>query len=308
MLIDRIKMDYNNYGLRFIFMFLTRGPWGKWLPDKLFLKLRYFAVFGKKLDLKNPKTFNEKLQWLKLNNHNSQQIALVDKYEVKKIFEKSIGSEYIIPTIGVWNKFEDIDIDRLPNQFVLKCTHDSGGLVICTDKKNLNLEKTRQKITASLKNNFFYTGREWPYKYIKPRIIAEQYLNNNGRPIDDYKLHCFNGKVKFILVCKDRYSERGLTEDFYDIEWKHLSVRRVGHPNSREVIQRPASLDKMIELAEKLAFSMPFVRVDFYEVEGNVFFGEETFYPASGFEKFIPSSFDSIAGKWIEINEEIFNG
>lgn len=273
----------------------------RFLPDKVYLKRFYRLKFGKKLNLNNPITFNEKLQWLKLYDRKPIYTTMVDKYEVKKYVASMIGEKYIIPTLGLWEHFDDIDFDGLPNQFVLKCTHDSGGLVICKDKSDFDKISAKKKIERCLKRNYYWSGREWPYKNVKPRIIAEKYMSDTGDELADYKIHNFNGVPKAVLVCKDRFKKTGLTEDFFSSEWKHLDVARKDYPNSTKNIPQPAVLDEMLELAEKLAKSIPFVRTDFYDVGGKVYFGEMTFYPASGFEKFVPDKYDSLFGEWLKI-------
>ena len=421
----------------------------KWIPDQMFLKFAYKTLVGRKLNLNNPETFNEKLQWLKLYDRKPIYTTMVDKYAVKDYVASIIGEQYIIPTLGVWDNFDDIDFDALPNQFVLKCTHDSGGLVICKDKSNLDRIATKKKIEKCLKRNFYWSGREWPYKNVKPRIIAEKYMedesgyelkdykvfNFDGEPkmiqvdydrfighmrnlytpdweyieasieyptnpnhviekpetlekmlelartlskgiphartdfysiddklyfgeitlyhgsgyekltpkafedqisswlklpgggyllkddnfyvwvhsktdlnnkphnktLSDYKIHSFNGVPKVILVCKDRFSELGLTEDFFDENWMHLDVRREKHPNSNEEIARPVELDEMLKLAEVLSKDIPFLRSDFYTISGKIYFGELTFFPASGFERFKPESFDKTLGDWLAL-------
>lgn len=273
----------------------------KWLPDKTYLSVYYESVFDKKLDLNNPKTFNEKLQWLKLYDRNPLYTSIVDKYDAKSIVKNLIGEEYIIPTLGVWERYEDIDLDKLPNQFVLKCTHDSGGLFICKDKTQLDEAAMKKKIVASLKKNFFWLGREWPYKNIKPRIIAEVYMEEAGRTeLRDYKFMCFNGKVKCSFVCTERYSHDGLKVTFFDREWKKMPFGR-HYPVSKEEIEKPQNYEKMIYLSEVLAKDIPFVRVDFYEIDGKVYFGEMTFYPGSGFEEFNPAKWDEIIGSWLKL-------
>ena len=186
------------------------------VPDKMYLKMKFRLKMNKKLDLNQPKTFNEKLQWLKLNDRKDIYTIMVDKYEVKKYVANIIGEEHIIPTIGIYDKFDNIDFDKLPNQFVIKCTHDSGGLVIVKDKSKINIDKIRKKINKHLKRDYYFLGREWPYKNVQPRIIVEKYMSNNGKELEDYKIHNFNGNPKLILVCKDRYTNVGLTEDFFD--------------------------------------------------------------------------------------------
>lgn len=274
----------------------------KFLTDKQFLSMKFQYIFGKKIDWKNPISFNEKLQWLKVYDRNPKYTILVDKYEVKKYIAKQIGEEYVIPIIGVWDKFENVDFEELPEQFVLKCTHDSGGLVICRDKKSLDYEAVRDKITNSLSNNYYFSGREWPYKNVKPRIIAEQYMADDLR---DYKLFCFNGTPRMTLVCSERFSGGGLKEDFYDEEWKHLDVQRPTHGNSVYPIERPKQYELMKKLASKLSEKIPFSRIDFYEIDDKVYFGEITFYPASGFEGFVPEEWDLKLGEWLKLPEGI---
>ena len=287
---------------RFIFN-VGKGLYRK-MPDKKYLKRRFHVSHGYYMDFDNPQTFSEKLQWLKLHDRNPLYTKLVDKVEVKQFIERKIGQQYLIPTIGVWNSVEDIDFDLLPIQFVIKCTHDSHGLIICKDKTQLDIAKTRAKLKAGLKKNYYYSFREWPYKNVKPRIMAEPYLSNNGEELIDYKVHCFNGKAKLILVCEGRFSSRGLTEDFYDCEWNHLDIRRPKVPNTSKVQEKPEQLAEMIQLAEILSRDIPFVRVDFYIIDRKVFFGEMTFYPASGLTPFVPNEWDRIIGKWLDLNIE----
>lgn len=273
-----------------------------WMPDKAYLKLRYRASLGKKLDLNNPRTFNEKMQWLKLYDHRPEYAKMVDKYEVKKYVADIIGEEYIIPTLGIWDSFDEIDFEGLPSQFVLKCTHDSGGLVICKDKDSLDIEAARKKIEKSMRVNYFKWGREWPYKQIKPRIIAEQYMDSgDASGIMDYKVHNFNGIPKIVLVCSERFSDSGLKEDFFDDKWRHLDLCQLSHSNSDYNIEKPESFDKMLELSRILANKIPFVRTDFYEVEGKLYFGELTFYADSGMLGFCPDDWDNILGSWLTI-------
>ena len=183
------------------------------LSDEQYLQLKFYDTFGRFMDFSNPQTFNEKLQWLKIYNRNPEYTIMVDKYESKKYISEKIGAEYIIPTLGVWNSFDEIDFDALPDQFVLKCTHDSGGLVVCRDKSSLDMDAARKKIETSLSNNFYYMGREWPYINVPHRIIAEQYMADDLR---DYKSFCFDGVPRMTLVCSERFTKDGLKEDFYD--------------------------------------------------------------------------------------------
>ena len=275
-----------------------------YMNDKKFLQKKYFLKFGKKLDLNNPKTFNEKLQWLKLYDRNPEYTKMVDKYAVRSYISKKIGQEYLIPLIGVYNKFEEIKFEELPNQFVLKCTHDSGSTIVCKDKNQFDFDDAKKKINRKMKMNFYYVGREWPYKNVKPKIIIEKYMEDNEQSeLRDYKLMCFNGKVKCSFVCSERYSESGLKIDIYDLEWKKMEVKR-NHPNSSIEIAKPKNYEIMIELAEKLSKGIPFVRVDFYEIEGKLYFGELTFFPGSGLKEFIPEKYDNILGDMLELPRE----
>ena len=270
------------------------------LDDKTFLKLKYRLNISKELNLKCPKTFNEKLQWLKLYDRKDIYTTMVDKNDVKKYVSDIIGSKYIIPTIGLYDKFEDINFDSLPKQFVIKCTHDSGGLIICKDKNKLNIKQARKKIKRSLKKNYYYFGREWPYKNLKPKIIVEKYMEDeNDSSMHDYKIHCFNGKAKYILVCTDREEE--LKETFFDIEWNISPFKRPNHEIDKN-IKKPSGLSSMIQLAEKLSKNIPFLRVDFYQINGKIYFGELTFFPAAGFAKFEPEEWDEKLGKLIDLS------
>ena len=276
----------------------------KLLPDSVYLRIKFRRVMGRKLNLNNPQTFNEKLQWLKIHDHNPDYINLVDKYEVKKIVAEKIGREHIIPTLGIWNSFEEIDFCSLPEQFVLKCTHDSGSIVICNDKTTFDYNGAKKKLSNFLKKNYYWNHREWPYKKVKPRILAEILLENNTEEnsgLIDYKIHCFHGQPQIVLVCCDRFSDRGLTEDFFDLNWNHLDVQREKHGNAETKIARPEALNEMLAIAERLSQDLTFLRVDFYVINRRVYFGECTFYPAAGFERFVPDSFDAEMGGWIHL-------
>lgn len=257
----------------------------------------------KKLDLTNPKTYNEKLQWLKLYNRKQEYTIMVDKYAVKGYVEKIIGKEYIIPTLGVWEHFDDIDFDKLPDQFVLKCTHDSGGLVICKDKETLDKEKAKKQIEHCLKRRYFLNTREWPYKDVKPQIIAEKYMvDESGYELKDYKFFTFDGKVKAMFIATDRGSESETCFDFYDCNFEHLPFKN-GHPNAKKKIIKPENFDKMIELAEKLGKDIPHARIDFYNINGKIYFGEITFFHWSGLKPFEPEEWDYKFGSWIQLPE-----
>lgn len=272
------------------------------LPDKVYLKMAYKEAMGKSLDLENPKTFNEKLQWLKLYDRKPIYTSMVDKYEAKKFASDIIGEEYIIPTLGVWDRFDDIDFSSLPDQFVLKCTHDSGGLVICRDKKNFDVENARGIINKSLKREYYWVGREWPYKNVKPRIIAETYMEDKTtHDLPDYKFFAFNGEVKALFIATERNAKDRETKfDFYDSEFRHLPFTN-GHPNAEKEPKKPKCFEEMKHLAEKLSENIPQLRVDFYEVDQKVYFGELTFSHWSGFVPFEPEEWDYTFGKWISL-------
>ena len=271
------------------------------LSDEAYLKLVYRLIFGRKLDLKNPKTFNEKLQWLKLYNRKPEYTLMVDKYEVKGYIAEQIGEEYVIPTLGVWDNFDDIDFDSLPNQFVLKCTHDSGGLVICKDKSNLDVTEAREKINKALTRRFYYFGREWPYKNVKPRIIAEKYMvDKTVDELRDYKFFCFGGVCKCLKVDFDRFIEHHA--NYFDPQGNLLDLgEKICPPNKEKVLFLPENKDNMLQLAEKLSKGIPFLRADFYDVNGKIYFGELTFFPASGWGEFTDEKWDYKLGEWIKL-------
>lgn len=274
------------------------------LPNKQYLHLVFWATLGKKLNLKNPKTFNEKIQWLKLYDHDPRYTMMADKYLVKQYVASKIGKQYVIPSFGVWDSANEIDFDLLPEQFVLKCNHNSGkGMFICRDKSLINRERIISDLNEGLKQNYFLQGREWCYKNIPRKIIAEEYLNNtetDNAELWDYKVMCFNGKVLCSFVCTDRMNGNGLKVTFFDNEWNVLPFER-HYPKSRKTILKPNNFEKMKLLAEKLANDIPFVRVDFYEINGHIYFGEMTFYPGNGMEEFSPESADYEIGSWLII-------
>lgn len=273
------------------------------LPDAVYLKLVYRARIGRPLNLNSPKGFNEKLQWLKLYDRNPLYTKLVDKAEVKPWVAERIGWEHVLPTLGVWDSFDDIDFGALPERFVLKCTHDSGGLAICRDLSTFDMAAARRKIERSLANNYFWSGREWPYKDVRPRIIAEEYLDPAGEQVGltDYKVMCFGGQARCEFTCTGR-ADGNLHVDFFDTEWNHMPFTR-HYPNADVPPEAPERLKDMVAMAERLSEGMPFVRVDFYEVAGQYYFGEMTFYPGSGMEEFDPERWDEELGSWIELPE-----
>lgn len=271
-------------------------------PDKYYLKAIYYTIMGKPLNMKDPKTYNEKLQWLKLYNRNPEYTTMVDKYEVKKWVTTKIGNEYIIPTIGVWDKAEDIDFDKLPSQFVLKCTHDSGGIVVCKDKSKLDINKSKEILSKGLKKNYYYQNREWPYKNVIPRIICEEYMEDSETgELRDYKFFCFDGRVEFLFVATERMKKGEETKfDFFDSNFNHIQVLN-GHPNAEKTPKKPHSFELMKELASKLSTGIPHVRVDLYEANGKVFFGEMTFFHWSGLVPFEPIEWDYKFGEFLSL-------
>ena len=273
----------------------------KILPDPLYIQLKYLWHMKKLLNLRNPKTYNEKVQWLKLYNRKPEYTTMVDKYAVKQYVAEQIGQECIIPTLGVWDRFEDIDFDRLPEKFVLKCTHDSGGVVICKNKAELDLDAVRKKINTCLKANYYWHNREWPYKNVKPRIIAEQFMEDpQTGELRDYKFFCFDGKVKALFVASERQAAEETKFDFFDAEYNHLPFTN-GHPNAEVLPQKPECFEQMKALAAKLSEGIPHLRVDFYEVGGKVYFGELTFSHWSGMMPFQPEQWDYTFGSWIHL-------
>lgn len=273
------------------------------MPDRLYLEWMYEIRMGEKLHLDHPETFNEKLNWLKLYDRRDEYTKMADKYEVRKYIAEKIGEKYLIPLLGVWEKPEDIDPNQLPEQFVLKCTHDSASVLICRDKKNFDWDSARKKLTQSLSINYFYPSREWPYKNIKPRIIAEKYMvDESGTELKDYKIYCFGGKPELIQVDFGRFvhHERNL----YDLNWKYIDEQIEYPKNPAVTIIRPEHLERMLELAEKLSQGIPSVRIDFYSINGEVYFGEITFYQEAGFAHFSSDEYDRYLGSLIALPEK----
>lgn len=287
-----------------ILIILSNKYFFNFLPDKQYVQLKYKLIMGKKIDLQNPQTFNEKLQWLKLYDRNHQYTQMVDKYEAKKYVASIIGEEYIIPTIGIYNSFDEIDFKKLPNKFVIKCTHDSGGLILCKNKEKLDIAKAKKKIDKCMKNNYYYKHREWPYKNVKPRIIIEKYMcTKKQKELIDYKFFCFNGNPKIILVCSERFSSNNMCETWFDDKWNFLDIIESSHRVDK-TIKKPINFSKMMEFSKKLSKDIPFVRVDFYEINGKMYFGELTFFPASGFEKFEPEEWDYKLGEMLKLPDK----
>lgn len=279
---------------------ILRRCFASMMDDKTFIKWEYFSGMRKFPNLENPKTYNEKLQWLKLNDIHPEYGRLVDKYEAKEYVKEIIGEEYIIPTLGIWNSFDEIDFDTLPDQFVLKTTHDSGGVVVCPDKSKFDKVAARKKLERSLKHNYFFEHREYPYKNVPPRIIAEKFMvDESGTELKDYKFFCFDGKCKMLFVATDR-NIGDVKFDFFDEKFNHLPFVQ-GHPWAEKEIKRPAGFDKMIELSEILSKGFSHVRVDLYDINGQIYFGELTFFHFSGNVPFVPQEWDYKIGEWMKL-------
>lgn len=271
--------------------------------DEIYLNRIYKHKFGKKMDFNNPVTYNQKLQWMKVHYYNPLYTQLADKYAVREYIADKIGEEYLIPLIGVYKNFDDIDFDALPEQFVMKCTHDSGGLVICTDKSKLNIKKAKAKINRCLKRNYYPNSREWVYRDIEPQIIIEKYMvDESGYELKDYKFFCFDGKAKVMFMASDRGADDETKFDFFDMEFNHLDFTN-GHPNSDKKLKKPDKFEEMIKLAEKISEGFPHERVDLYNINGKLYFGEITFFHWSGLKPFKPEKWDKIFGDWFKLPE-----
>lgn len=272
------------------------------VSDESFIRLKYKSKMGKRLNLDSPQTYNEKLQWIKIYDHNPVYTKLVDKYEAKEYVREIIGEKYIIPTLGVWSSFDDIDFEELPDRFVLKCTHDSGGVVICKDKASFDQTEAKRIITNHLKRDYFKFGREWPYKNVAPRIIAEDYLEDSTcKELRDYKFFCFYGDVKALFIATDRQKQgEDVKFDFFDKSFNHLPIKQ-GHENAAIPPEKPVCYEEMLNIASILSKNLREVRVDLYEVDGNVYFGELTFFHHGGWTPFDPEEWDYTFGEWIKL-------
>ena len=281
---------------------IRHTPIGRLMDDRTFIKWEYFSGMRKFPDIYNPKTFNEKLQWLKLNDVHPEYSRIVDKAEAKEYVKEVLGEDadkHIIPTLGIWDTFDEIDFDKLPKQFVLKTTHDSGGVAIVKDKEKMDLSEVRNKIERSLKHNYFFEHREYPYKNVTPRIIAEEFMvDESGTELKDYKFFCFNGEPKMLFVATDRPFDTRF--DFFDMEWNHLPFKQ-GHPLASKKIVKPAGFEEMKMLSKRLSKGFKHVRVDLYDINGWIYFGELTFFHFSGNVPFEPKEWDYIIGDWLNL-------
>lgn len=276
--------------------------------DKLYLKIQYSLIMKKKLDFNNPQTFNEKMQWIKLYDRNPSYTLLVDKHAVRKYVTEKIGEEYLIPLLGVWSNPDEIDFDSLPEQFVLKCNHNSGlGACFCKNKSKLNVEKTKENLRKGLNQNYYLLGREWPYKNVSPKIIAEKYMKNSISSDDedgmvDYKFYCFNGKAKFAYISQNLDNLQLARISYVTLDAEAAPFKRADYRAFDVLPPKTNQWKKMLELAEVLSKGIPFVRVDFYDVDDKIYFGELTFFPGGGYTKLYPEEWDYKLGQLISLN------
>jgi len=270
------------------------------MSDELYLRIFWFWRNGNEIDLEHPHTFNEKIQWLKLNDRNPEYVRMTDKYEVKEYVAEKIGEQYVIPTIGIYDTYDEIDFAKLPSQFVMKCTHDSGGIEICKDKSIFDFGRSRQHIEKCLSYNYFYYEREYSYKEIKPRIIIEEYMSDcTGSELKDYKIFCFNGEPQIIEVDIDRSTNH--RRNLYTTEWELLDLS-ICYPKAPEIqIEKPDCIKELLDAARKLSEGIPHVRTDFYVIDNRIYFGEMTFYHGGGYEKFTPDEWNRKLGDYITV-------
>ncbi len=273
------------------------------LPDAHYIRIKYFVRTKKWLNLKNPQTFNEKLNWLKLHNRKDIYTTMVDKYKARGFVAERIGKEYLVPLLGIWDSFDEIDFSKLPNKFVLKCTNNSGGVIICTDKEQLDVFAAKNKIEAALKKNYFWHNREWPYKNVEPRIIAEEFIEektvSESQSLVVYKVFCFHGEPKLIQVIQNDKKPNEVV-DYYDTDWNLLDIKQ-NYPNSQSPLAKNILLGKMLDLSRVLSKDIPFVRVDWYMPDERLLFSENTFFSDGGFAKFTPEKWDKILGEYIKL-------
>lgn len=283
------------------FGYLTRAGFCNHMSDEEYLSRKYQLYFGQKLDLQNPQTFNEKLQWLKLYNRKPEYTVMVDKYKVREYIAQELGEEYLIPLLGVWDNPDEIDFDALPNQFVLKCNHNSGlGMCICKDKSELDISKVKVELRKGLKQDYYLTGREWPYKDVPRKIIAEKYMEDVSGDLKDYKFYCFNGEMKFVMINSDRNTSRPTRADYFDRDFNWLDFTW-GYSHAEVHPKKPEQFEKMVAIVEKLAKGLPHIRVDLYDCNGKIYFGELTFFDGSGFDKIEPLEWDYKIGKLLKL-------
>ena len=298
-----INKVLHNPLLPFSYLLSTMSPMIK--SSETYLRVYYRIMTGKKLNLEHPVSFQEKTQWLKLHNTDPLFTQLVDKYAVRQFVADRIGEEHLIPLLGVYNRFEDIDFDALPTRFVLKSTHDSGSVVVCKDKSKLNKQEARKKLNKSLKRNYFWEGREYPYKNVPPKIVVEQYMEDaETGELTDYKFFCFNGKPEYIFVASERFSGDGVPKfTYFDMDFNVLPIRSKGHNNS-DILKKPSCFDEMIKVLNQLCIDTPFVRIDLYSINNKVYFGEYTFFHDGGVVPMEPDEWNNRMGEMIKLPEE----
>lgn len=275
------------------------------MPDKKYLGKKFKVILGYEMNFDDPKTFNEKLQWLKLYDRKAEYTKMVDKYLVREYIKEKIGEKYLIPLLGVWDKPEDIDFSHLPKQFVLKCNHNSGGLCICRDKSKISENKIKRKFRKEIKRNYYLSGREWPYKNISRKIVCEKYMEDEQqKQLIDYKFYCFNGEPRFLYVSQGLENHNTARISFLKMDWSFADFSRSDYPPFDELPKKPDKYFEMIEIAKKLSMGIPFLRVDLYEIRNQIYFGELTFSPCSGMMPFVPKEADLMLGELLELNQK----
>ncbi len=285
-----------------IFFYLGLKGHFKFIPDESYVRICYRIQMGKRLELDPPRTFNEKLQWLKLHDRRPEQTRWVDKYEVRKFIAETAGEEHLFPLLGVWDRAEDVDWAALPERFVLKCTHDSGGTVICRDKRRFDVRAARRKLAAALKRNYYWAGREWAYKNVRPRIIAEPLMvDESGTELKDYKFFCFDGEPRLIQVDFDRFVDH--KRNLYDLDWRYQPFRLMYPTEPARAISKPVNLDEVLAFVRRITPKVPFMRTDLYLIGARIYFGEFTLHHGGGAENFTPASYDDLLGGWIRLPE-----
>lgn len=289
------------------FFLYVISRYGRFIPDKTYLQLKYSLAWGKKLDFENPKTLNDKFNWLKVNYHDERLHQFADKYEVKQFVSKTIGEEYVVPCLGVWDSFDEIDFTKLPNQFVIKTTHDSSGAYIVRDKRKMDVDAARKHCEGSLRRGWYYPNREWVYKDVRRRIIADTFLDDHshdksGISLNDYKFWCFNGFPKAMYVT---VKDKEIFENFYDKDFNPMPINHRFARHEPE-FEKPQGFEKMWDLSGKLATATksPFVRVDFFNVDGKIYFGEFTFYDWAGLRPFADEKQEIELGSWLKLPYE----
>lgn len=290
-----LKEYFNNP--KIILYSLNNHGWLRFMSDRANIRLFYRLEKGKRLDLKHPTTFNEKLQWLKIFDHNPNHSLMVDKIKAKTMIKHMIGEDFIVPILGVWNNASQIDFNELPDKFVLKCNHDQGSVVLVHDKKTINRAEIVKFLNRHLKINNYFKTREYPYKNIERKVFAEQYLGDNIR---DYKFYCFNGTPCFLYVGQGLTIDHSLKIDYFDMNWKPMPFYRTDYERLG-MVEKPVHFEEMIEIATILSKDVPFVRVDLFEADNQVYFSEYSLCPASGFMPFVPDEYDAIVGSWLKL-------